>query len=120
MVEILRTSAKYIAGTLVAVKISGTCHIFFIMSSQLPNVGGMFSFHNYGVNSIKVWQTYGVFGKQNHDTNKMHVSGNTHHNNYEPSHVDIDLSRGSNIYKNGVTQVFGDSLSYNIFIKALL
>ena len=89
------------------------------MSSQLPNVGGKFSFHNSGINSIKVWTTDGVFGKQNHDTNKMHTGG-TQHNNYEPSHVDIDLSRGSSIYKNGVTQVFGDAVSMNAFIKALL
>ena len=95
----------------------GTCHIFFIMSSQLPNAYGEFYGNNvsrdcdvYSSGVIRFPCKPGAFNvAKDYQTSYGGRNGFT-----------FDLSRASNIYKNHVTQVFGDSLSYNIFIKALL
>lgn len=46
------------------------------------------------------------------------VEGGTVLNNYGNWSYIFDASKGSSIYKNNVSQVFGDSLSYNLYIKA--
>ena len=75
------------------------------MSSQLPN--GSFGGLTYGGHR----RSLNARGGGGADDWGFYASNYNHY---------INLSTASSIYKNNVTQVFGDSLSYNIFIKALL
>ena len=77
------------------------------MSSQLPNITGQFT----GADN-NTWAN-GVF--QIVDWGQWTGDGA----NRNPT-IDFNASRSSSIYKTGVTQVFGDAMSMNIYIKALM
>ena len=73
------------------------------MSSQLPNITGKLLIDNDRFSGC-VYEIHQVMGFPN-NTGDARQGG-------------IDASRCSKIYKDGVTQVFGDSIAMNAFIKA--
>ena len=75
------------------------------MSSQLPNIVGKLLIDNDRFSGC-VYEIHSVQGFPN-NTGDARQGG-------------IDASRCSKIYKDGVTQVFGDSVAMNAFIKAKL
>ena len=79
------------------------------MSSQLPNiVGGSNHTSHSGATS-------GAF--RPHITDPRHT-GHGWGGNLLNRGLKMDASLCSTIYKNNVTQVFGDSMAYNTYIKA--
>ena len=93
----------------------------FIMSSQLPNATGYvyFGTDNNGSNSVHPINPTGAF----YGTGRpgAYISDHNPRGDEAGYHdLRMDLSRVSNIYKNSATQVYGDSLSMNCYIKALM
>ena len=82
----------------------------FIMSSQLPNITGRIS----PFAEVGSWSD-GVFRIDSYNQLGMRGGGDSDNPCFS-----FDASRSSSIYKNNITQVYGDSISYRIFIKALL
>lgn len=77
-----------------------------IVDSQLPNLTGT----DHQTGSKDGWAT-GVFSKWKNNSKETNGQNNGHG-------LTFDASRVSSIYKNDVTQVFGDSIAMSIWIKA--
>lgn len=80
-----------------------------LTSSQLPNITG-YSYIGDGA-YFSYWG--GAFTAGNHYTYEDPGRGNGGNGGFQ-----FNASRCSSIYKDNVTQVFGDSISMNAFIKA--
>ena len=91
----------------------------FIMSSQLPDVWGSFGCAEDAI-GYQGWTaaffSNGCFKKIPNNGSGPSKGGSRGRVNS----LDFRLSYGSNLYKNNITQVFGDAVSMNAFIKALL
>ena len=79
------------------------------MSSQLPNIEGMID------NAHEIMRGRGVFKNYPYEDYSPNAGGAYRK---EQRAVDFDAKRCSSIYKDNIDQVFGDSVSYNCFIKA--
>ena len=82
----------------------------------MPNVTGSFSFHNYGISSIKTWIVNGAF-------NSFGIDGTMNRQNctqtvidWDHSGVSLNLSRSSNVYTN-INEVRVKSIISIGFIK---
>ena len=82
----------------------------------MPNVTGNFSFHNYGISSIKCWITSGSFYSFAIDNNMNRQNCNQTVRDWDHSGISINLSRSSSVYTN-INEVRVKSLISIGFIK---
>ena len=87
-----------------------------MQESGVPNVSGNFSFHNYGISSIKTWIVNGSFSSFAIDGSMNRQNCSQTVRDWDHSGISINLSRSSSVYTN-INEVRVKSLISIGFIK---